>query len=364
MRVAVVDADLLVDRNHHFPNLAAMKLASYWKGRGASVSLRMSYDGLDGFDEVYCSKVFTWTPVPPAVENDRRVRKGGTGFFFDKAEFLPREVEHCKPDFDLYRSYLGTIYSPLTLFDEGPGKPCADYTDYSIGFLTRGCFRRCPFCVNQRFRRVSEWSPLEEFVDEDRPKIMLLDDNFMGCGADARARLLAQLRESGKPFVFKQGLDVRLLSEADARLLFKSKYDGRFIFAFDNVGDYKVIESKLGMMRRLGPSIKLRFYVLCGFDSVGAEDIENVFIRLALLFKYRALPYVMRYRGPDGAPYKTSRWERVYNDLAAWANQPHLVVKLTFFEYCEKSGTPSAADFAKCHPDIAKRWFGLKWGAE
>lgn len=52
----------------------------------------------------------------------------------------------------------------------------AYYTDYSIGFLTRECFRKCSFCVNQNYNRVY----LTEFLDLSRPKICLLDDNFLG----------------------------------------------------------------------------------------------------------------------------------------------------------------------------------------
>jgi len=56
-----------------------------------------------------------------------------------------------------------------------------EYTDYSIGFVTRGCFRKCPFCVNQKYDRVFLHSPLEEFYDSTRKKVCLLDDNVFGC---------------------------------------------------------------------------------------------------------------------------------------------------------------------------------------
>lgn len=56
------------------------------------------------------------------------------------------------------------------------------YLDYSIGYLTRGCFRQCPFCVNRNYKRVQVHSPLMEFYDASRKKICLLDDNFLGSG--------------------------------------------------------------------------------------------------------------------------------------------------------------------------------------
>ena len=55
-----------------------------------------------------------------------------------------------------------------------------EYTDYSIGFLTRGCFRKCQFCVNQKYNQVFLHSPLKEYLDESPKKIYILDDKNKG----------------------------------------------------------------------------------------------------------------------------------------------------------------------------------------
>ena len=63
-----------------------------------------------------------------------------------------------------------------------------DYLYYSIGFLTRGCIRHCPFCVNKLENKVYRYSELEWFLDDERnekgdlirPYIYLWDDNFLG----------------------------------------------------------------------------------------------------------------------------------------------------------------------------------------
>lgn len=75
-----------------------------------------------------------------------------------------------------------------------------------------------------RSSKVVEHSPLKEFVDPTRKKICLLDDNFFGFAG--RKDLLLELQATGKPFVFKQGLDVRLLDVERAEILFASRYDG------------------------------------------------------------------------------------------------------------------------------------------
>ena len=87
-RIAVVDADLIGRKKHRFPNLACMKLSGYHKGRGDDVALKTDYEGLDKFDRVYLSKVFTDTEVPEGVLGMGNVSYGGTGFFYDR----PRKV--------------------------------------------------------------------------------------------------------------------------------------------------------------------------------------------------------------------------------------------------------------------------------
>ena len=193
-RVAVIDADLIGRRKHRFPNLACMKLSGYHKGRGDDVALKTDYEGLDGFDRVYVSKVFTDTEVPEGVLGMGNVSYGGTGFFYDRAPSLPEEVEHCMPDYHLYD---GWVQGRL---DAGAKRSDFQfYLDYSIGFLTRGCFRKCAFCVNRNYDRVCIHSPLEEFLDPERRKVCLLDDNFLG--HPRWKEMLDALKRTGKPLV-------------------------------------------------------------------------------------------------------------------------------------------------------------------
>jgi hypothetical protein len=56
--------------------------------------------------------------------------------------------------------------------------------------------------------------------------------------------MLEELMDIGKPFKFKQGLDERLLTDEKCRLLFSANYDGDYTFAFDNISDYELIQSK------------------------------------------------------------------------------------------------------------------------
>ena len=322
--IAIIDADFIGRKNHRFPNLSCMKISGYHKSYGDFVELKTDYDNLNAYQRVYVAKVFTDTPLPKAglfgdPLDAPNIIKGGTGFFFDNAPPLPKHIEHVMPDYHLYDGVANF----------------KTYTDYSVGFLTRGCFRHCPFCVNRRSNKVVAHSPLKEFFDPSRKKICLLDDNFFGF--DGWKDLLLELQATDKPFVFKQGLDVRLLDDVKAKILLASNYDGDFIFAFDNPDDAPLIEEKIQIISRYInlKTRRVKFYVLCAFDRAARydedfwlRDLQSVLDRCELLKRYDCLPYVMHHKNYLQSPFK-----KIYTRLAEWGNQPHLFLKKSFAEY-------------------------------
>ncbi len=377
MKIGIVDADLLGRKKHRFPNLACEKISGYWKEQGAHVDLLLDYDHFDDYDEVFVSKVFTDTPVPDWLEKTDKVHIGGTGFFFDKAPDLPCEIEHHMPDYQLYDEW---IEKEVEKAKEERGSNFnrsafmvrfKEYTDYSIGFITRGCFRKCKFCVNQKYDRVFTHSPLDEFFDPSRKKICLLDDNFLG--SPSWKELLQAIIDTKKPFKFKQGLDERILTEEKCEMLFSASYDGDYTFAFDNIADYDLIHKKLKMIRKYSNSQSIKFYVLVGFESTDATDIENAFKRIELLMQYSCLPYVMRFQNKNECPWKDSKYRNLYVTLARWANQPSIFKKKSFRQFCEANqalhktkttlgaSMQSLVDFEAEHPEIAQRYFDLRF---
>jgi hypothetical protein len=110
------------------------------------------------------------------------------------------------PDYHLYDNWV-----KLKISEGVKPKELEYYTDYSIGFTTRGCIRGCSFCVNKNYKQCNLHSNLSEFVDKDRKYICLLDDNVLAC-KDWK-QVFIELQSTGKPFQFKQGMDERLLTD-------------------------------------------------------------------------------------------------------------------------------------------------------
>lgn len=366
------------------------KISGYWKSKGASVNLITYFPTplewitwCNNYNETYISKVFTDTPLPDYITETKHIHIGGTGFYFDNAPNLPHEIEHHMPDYNLYNNWIKqqTESAQEELQRKGKSfneknflKQFKNYTDYSIGFITRGCFRKCQFCVNKKFDHVFPHSPLDEFYDASRKKLCFLDDNFLGC--PNWKSMLTEIIATNKPFKFMQGLDERILTEAKAEMLFNANYDGDYIFAFDNISDYDLIHKKLEIINKYNTKNKrVKFYVLVGFESVDAKDIENAFKRIALLLQYNCLPYIMRYMGKGHAPWQHSEYRTLYITLARWCNQPNMIRKMTFREFCEAnqklhkshgycSSFKSMIDFEKQYPSIAKQYFDLKLQGE
>jgi hypothetical protein len=406
LKVGIIDADLL-DHGTRHPNLALEKISGFCKGLGHDVRLVESYDELEldnplfstntDYDVLCLSQVFKFTKRPAAVDN--LIKKGfifygGTGFFEINGPVLPDEVEHHKPDYQLYNEYIehvtgGDAKKKKSKWD--------DYLSYSIGFTTRGCIRHCGFCVNRLLNSVNPWSPVSEFIDETRPNIYLWDDNIMAAKPAVFNRVIADLQATGKPFQFRQGLDIRLMTEEKAELLSKIKHHGDYIFAFDHyrLDDPEERRSVEQTLRGLKVWRKFclkstKLYVLVAYDSQDEHDIEGAFFRIRKLMEFGCLPYIMRFE-----EYNNSRFKSFYTQLARWCNQPSFFKKMSFRQYCVRNEeyhqgiqnlTPKGIyntkltlpdgfvpkptycscyqtmiDFENEFPDIAKQYFDLRY---
>lgn len=359
MRIGLIDADLIDGGTRH-PNLAIMKISGYCKSKNCSVELLESWDCTDDYDLVFASCVFTFTARPKDLDSRKNVYCGGTGFFSDGGQNLPYAIEHHKPDYDVYKPWVEKKIA------SGRSRSWfADYLDYSVGFTTRGCFRKCSFCVNKKYDHVFRHAPVSEFLEESRPYIYLWDDNVLAF--PKWEEVIDELIATGKAFQFRQGLDVRLLTEKKAKKLAGVRYCGDFYFAFDHIEDRKSIERGLRNWRKF-TARGTRVYVLCAFDSQDEKDIENTFKRIEILMHYGCLPYIMRYES-----YKGSRWQRLYVNIARWCNQPQFFKKKSFREFCETnqlyhrnpetkcSALQSMEDFESCFPDLAAHYFDLRF---
>ena len=348
LRVGIIDADLL-DHGTRHPNLALLKVSAFCKEHGHSVKLISNYEELKengnpliadcDYEILVLSKVFKFTKIPDFVDlmiRNHLIFYGGTGFFEVNGPNLPEEVEHHAPDYTLYYDYIEKV----TGGDEKLKKrDWDDYLSYSIGFTTRGCIRHCGFCVNRLLNRVVEWSPVSEFLDENRKNIYLWDDNIMAAPPKVFAKVMEDLKNTGKPFQFRQGMDIRLMTPQKAQLLNEVKYHGDYIFAFDHYrqddpNEKRQVEQTIKGLKIWREHYKksTKLYVLVAYDSQDEKDIEGTFFRIKILMEHGCLPYIMRFE-----EYNNSRFKSLYTQLARWCNQPGFFKKMSFRQYCVRN---------------------------
>jgi len=246
------------------PNVALMKLSTWHKTQGDSVELAFPL-AADTYDLVYRSKQFDYTPddlTPWPCE----VIDGGTGYSLEAR--LP-----C-PD---------TIYPDYDLLD----------CDYAIGRITRGCPRRCPWCVvPQMDGKVRQVAVLDDFW-RGQERVRLMDDNLT---AIPEVFIETCERLAAEDVIVKfESLDIRIMTIEMARSLAKVKRWGRAHFAWDSMRDEQAVRRGIRALKDGGfPMTKhgdATFYVLIGYDTTPEEDLYRVQTLHALGVDSFAMPY-------------------------------------------------------------------------
>lgn len=260
---------LLVDVDSRIPNLALMKVSAYHKARGDEVGF-----SIESPDKVVASVVFSqnrWKAdglrfMFPNAE----IVAGGSGY--DLSTTLPDEIERMKPDYDLYPNI-----------------------EYSLGFTTRGCIRRCPFCVvptkEGRFRRAQH---ISEWHDDRFDSVICLDNNVYADEAWFFENTDFVL-EHGLRYNAVQGMDIRILDEGIAGRLKDLKWSGQLHFAFDSIQDEDAVRRGMQLLQDAGIRTRhdVSVYVLVGYDSTSEEDLR----RCEILKEIGATPFIMQFRG-------------------------------------------------------------------
>lgn len=281
----------LVDVDSKIPNLALMKLSAYHKAKGDNVKF---YEPLlDKPDLIYASKVFDFTPDYEYFPEGVPIIKGGTGY--DMFAKLPEEAENIMPDYSLYNC------------------------DYAIGRFTRGCIRRCQWCVVPKMdgNAVRQVANLSDFWDGQKV-VRLLDDNIMA-DADIFSRACEQLHDAGVKVIW-EALDIRLVNDQTAQALASVKNEKSIHFAWDSKAQDRFIVPGIETLKRAGiKPWRLMFYVLIGFGTSREYDLH----RVMTLHQLGANPFVM--------PFDKS--DRYQKDFARWCNNKFVFKSTAWKDY-------------------------------
>ena len=273
---------LLINIDSTIPNLALAKIAKYHQDKGDEVFWDIP---LIKCDKIYVSCVFTKNRHE-AEQWMGKAEIGGSGF--DLTTNLPSEIEAVKPHINL-------------------------------GFTTRGCIRKCPFCiVPQKEGGIRSVGDLLDLWDGNTKDVVIMDNNILALPEHFET-ICKQAIANKIRVDFNQGLDHRLLTPEIVGLLKRISHKD-YKFAFDHPSYLPTVDNAITLLQANGIR-RSTWYVLSGYNTTFEQDLDRC-----------------NYLKSRGQNAFVQRYETVcdnvrYSMLARWANQHNMFQTHTFVEF-------------------------------
>lgn len=295
----------LIDIDSKIPNLALMKISSYYKSLGRQVEFVKKHSA---YEKVFASAIF----IKSKRECEKilevygdKVEIGGTGWDIHKK--LPKEIERCSSDYSLYTEnyWLERLsHEPLTI--EKRKDKAKYYYEVGIGFTRRGCPNKCPFCFVPKKEPIQyEDMSLNQIINPKSKKVILLDNNFTQ--DPNMIEKCKEISQRNLEIDLNQGVNIRVMTDEKAYWISQIKHTKQLHIAWDFSKDEKRVLEGLRVLTRYMKPSKIMCYVLIGFNTTLEEDLYRVY----KLQELGVDPYVMTYNDrPDG----------YYKDLERWCN--------------------------------------------
>ena len=286
--IGLIDVD-----GHNYPNLALMKISAWHKMQGDIVEFATMFEK---YNILYKSKVFTFSSDNKYCFQAEKIIQGGVGY--DKNIKLPKEIDLICPDYAIYNC------------------------KHAYGFLTRGCIRKCEWCiVHEKEGRLKSYSDIESFIDGKKSAI-LMDNNIL-----ASAYGIKQIEKIIKLKIkvdFNQGLDARLIDDSMAKLLSKVTWLYPVRLACDSIAMIEPVRQAVEKLRWYNCKPQRYFvYVLVTTDIIDA--IERV--------KFLKGIYVDLFAQPYRDFKKNIEPTQEQKDFSRWVNNKAIFNTINYFDY-------------------------------
>lgn len=319
----------LIDVDGKLPNLALMKISSYCKNLGLDIEF-VQQD--KKYDLIFASCLFTWNKhlcKKLEIKYGEKIFIGGTGYDFEEIDgnlvqtrrtVLPNEIEHCKPDYDLYTAEV--LYPRIKAKGkkENRMKKAVEIANMGIGRTSIGCVRNCQFCiVVQKEGCFKQADKIENLINPKSRIITLLDNNFT---ADPLFfDKVAEINKRKLKVNITQGIDIRFLTEEKAQAIASMKHwRSRIHYSWDLMNAEKEVMNGIKLLSKYKAPSSQTCYILTGYNTTFEEDMY----RIKKLKDLGVIPFVMKYN-------KRCDLAKL-NHLARWINML-FYKKQSFDEY-------------------------------
>lgn len=261
-----------------------MKISSFYKKLGYTVILSKNITYIKA-NKYFASSVFYNEKSMSRINALNEIygsgiNIGGSGVNLSKK--LPKKIDKCFPDYELYK-----------------------HRSYAIGFLTRGCNKKCSFCLVPRKegKLNSNYASFDNFVPKKQNKVMLLDNNLLA--SKKSFAILESIKRRNYSVNFSQTLDISYLNKDIFNSLIKttsmnSRFTRRmFYFTCNTVRRTKLFYKKERYLRKFGRDA-VTVIVMFGYNTTLSEDYEI----LSMTKKLGLIPFVQRYIPVPNIPAK------------------------------------------------------------
>jgi len=256
-----------------------------------------------------------WTPIdklafvgdPPLFRPEDQPVKISVAFTWDRkeGERLYRSWKSCYSDVELGGpafNYPAGEFIPGRFIKEG------------VTFTSRGCVRRCPFClVPDREGRIMQFSDNDLSIHDGH---IVQDNNLLACSPSHIKLVFDMLKRQKKAAIFSGGLDARLFQPWHKALIDSIRVDELW-FACDSVHGLGAL-NRVSELLKFYPRQKLRCFVLAGFwDWDTPEKADE---RCRTIYKMGFDPFTQLYRGLEPKEYSEEwkRFQRTWSRPAAY----------------------------------------------
>lgn len=318
----------LIDIDSKIPNLALMKISTFYKENGEKVEfVRPNTE----YEKIYASTIFTRSQDECKKLIDvygDKIEIGGTGW--DIKKVLPGEIENCKPDYDLYS--VDEIASRMKgiMTKERKKRKAAEIVNAGIGFTSRGCIRNCGFCfVPKKEGKLRKDTEIKDIINP-KSNVIILHDNNLTADPECIDKL-HEIRDRKLIVDINQGCDVRLMNDDIAKALSEVRHLRSIHYAWDLMGfENQVMEGIATLSKYIKPYRHMCF-MLVGFNTSFEEDMY----RFNKLTELNVDPFVMIYnQGKDKRLRHFARWvnSRIYKSCRWNEYEPWVKTQVEYYQ--------------------------------
>lgn len=316
----------LIDVDSKIPNLAIMKISSYFKSQGDAVEFVQS--GHE-YERIYASAIFTRSRR--LCENlidmyGDKLEIGGTGWDLHKE--LPAVIENCKPDYNLYS--IEDIAGRMKGIGTQKHKlhKSTEIVNAGIGFTSRGCVRQCKFCfVPKKEGKLRQNSDIGDIINS-KSNVIILHDNNLTADPNCIDKL-HEIKDRQLIVDINQGCDVRLMTDDIAKALSEVRHLRSLHYAWDLMAYESQVMTGIKTLSKYIKPYKHMCFMLVGFNTSFEED----FYRFCKLVEMKIDPFVMIYNQVYSVRLKHfARWvnSRIYKsckfeDYDPWRKAKHII---------------------------------------